>query len=79
MPDESRCNYQRVNIGCGAFKLDGYINLDIDACVDPDILHNCNILPYPFEDGQFDEIVSNHNIEHLEAPLFGMKEMHRLL
>jgi SAM-dependent methyltransferase len=38
--------------------------LDIDAGVNPDVVHDLNQLPYPFEDNQFDEIHAYEVLEH---------------
>lgn len=70
---------RKLNVGCGAFKKAGYVNLDFDSRVDPDVLHDLNQLPYPFEDGAFDLIESSHNLEHLESPFSAIAELHRLL
>lgn len=39
--------------------------VDIDPGVNPDIVHDLNILPYPFEDNTFDEIHAYQVLEHL--------------
>lgn len=39
--------------------------LDIDPEVNPDIVHDLNVLPYPFEDNTFDEIHAYQVLEHL--------------
>jgi len=72
-------NLRRLNLGCGEFKKPGYINLDFETRVHPDVVHDLNNLPYPFDDGAFDLIESSHNLEHLSDPFSGMAEMHRLL
>ena len=38
--------------------------LDIDWDSDPDIVHDLNNFPYPFEDGSFDEIHAYEVLEH---------------
>jgi SAM-dependent methyltransferase len=68
-----------LNIGCGEFKKKGYINLDIDPKVNPDVVHDLNIFPYPFPSEYFDVIVANHVLEHLDSPFEVMKELHRIL
>jgi len=46
---------KKLNVGCGEFYLEGYVNLDIRDNVKVDIKHDLNVYPYPFEDDKFDE------------------------
>ncbi len=70
---------RKLNLGCGAFKKDGYINLDCSADLDPDVVHDLNLYPYPFSDNRFDIIEADHVLEHLNDPFGAMKELHRIL
>lgn len=38
--------------------------LDIDAGVKPDVVHDLNVLPYPFADEQFTEVHAYEVLEH---------------
>ena len=38
--------------------------LDICAESKPDVVHDLNVLPYPFEDGEFDEVHAYEVLEH---------------
>ena len=69
----------KLNIGCGAFKKKGYINMDIDPDLLPDVVHDLNKFPYPFDDHAFELVEADHVLEHLESPLRVMKEIHRIL
>ena len=40
------------------------VTLDIEPSAEPDVLHDLNVLPYPFKDGQFDEIHAYDVLEH---------------
>jgi predicted SAM-dependent methyltransferase len=40
------------------------VTLDLDPACKPDVVHDLNQLPYPFEDNQFDEIHACHVLEH---------------
>lgn len=40
------------------------VTLDIDDSINPDVLHNLDHLPYPFEDNLFDEIHAYEVLEH---------------
>jgi len=68
----------KLNLGCGEFKKDGYLNLDISSAVKPDLIHDLNVFPYPFQDSQFDVVEADHVLEHLENSFLVMKELHRV-
>lgn len=68
-----------MNLGCGEDRKEGYVNVDWQSSVQPDVVHDLNSLPYPFADGSFDEIFASHILEHLDRPFAVMKEFHRLL
>jgi len=44
-----------------------------------DVVHDFNIVPYPFADSTFSEIHAYHVLEHLKEPIIAMEELHRLL
>lgn len=69
---------KKLNLGCGEFKKKGYVNVDYYSISEPDIKHNLNDFPYPFNDDEFDLIESSHLLEHLDNPFMVMKEMHRI-
>lgn len=79
MNENGNMSLRKLNLGCGEFKKAGYINLDVEDQVLPDVVHNLNDLPFPFESGAFYLIESSHNLEHLNDPFAVMAEMHRLL
>jgi len=68
-----------LNLGCGAFKKDGFVNVDIVRETNPDILINLSRYPYPFLNNCFSRIEADHVLEHLEDPFAVMEEMHRIL
>lgn len=71
----------KLNIGCGKKKMDGYINIDLNPRINPDILMDAsNIDNYKrFRDGSISEIISEHFLEHTLNPEAIMKEWHRML
>lgn len=69
----------KLNIGCAGFKKPGYINVDWQSIVEPDVNHDLNVFPYPFKDHQFEEIEAYHILEHLDRPFEVMRELHRIL
>jgi len=70
---------RRLNLGCGAFKKPGFVNVDGDAGFEPDVLLDLDELPYPFESASFDLIEADHVLEHLADPFAVMRELHRIL
>lgn len=70
---------KKLNLGCGIYKKEGYVNLDWDQKVGPDVVHDFNKFPYPFADNTFDLIEAFHVIEHLDRPFSVMSELHRIL
>lgn len=69
----------KLNLGAGEDRKDGYINVDWNDLAKPDVKHNLNQFPYPFENNKFDEVVASHVLEHLDKPFEVMKELHRIL
>lgn len=70
---------KKINFGSSGFNRPGYINVDIRPSVKPDVLHDLNAFPYPFEDNSIDRIEMTHILEHLEKPFHVMREIHRIL
>lgn len=56
---------KKLNIGCGTNKIPGYINIDVEPSVKPDLLHNFVLNPLPFKTNTVDEIICFHTIEHI--------------
>lgn len=56
----------KLNLGSGAFNLDGYVNIDIYETFAPDIVWDLEKTPYPFaDDNSVDEIRAHHSLEHM--------------
>jgi predicted SAM-dependent methyltransferase len=70
---------KRLNLGCGNRVLKGYVNLDIEKRDGVDVVHNLDVYPYPFKDNEFDEILADNVLEHLNDTIGVMKELHRIL
>ncbi len=70
---------KKLNLGAGQFRKEGYINVDWDDKAEPDVKCDLNKFPYPFEDNEFQEIITEHCLEHLENPFEVIKELHRIL
>lgn len=70
---------KRLNLGCGAFKKPGFLNVDVNNAVDPDMVVDMSRFPYPFTDEEFDHIEADHSLEHTNDPFATMREIHRVL
>ena len=55
----------KLNLGCGFNKPDGFVHVDMFEECQPDIVHNLETFPYPFEDNSVEEILFNHSLEHI--------------
>jgi SAM-dependent methyltransferase len=70
---------KKLNFACGQDMKEGYVNVDWDPLIKPDVSHNLNTFPYPFKDEEFDLIDAFHAMEHLDRPFEVMKEFNRIL
>ena len=70
---------RKLNLGCGRFKRDGFVNVDTVPECKPDVLHDLNDMPYPFADDQFQLVEADHVLEHLSDPFAAMRELHRIV
>ena len=55
-----------LNLGCSAFKLNGFINIDIDESVQPDLCIDLLNLDDHFKDNSVDFIFAGHVFEHFK-------------
>jgi SAM-dependent methyltransferase len=67
-----------LHIGAGAKKVRGAVTLDINPRLNPDVVWDLNVRPYPFADAEFDLVVCEHVIEHLHNVIAVMEELHRV-
>ena len=69
---------ERLNVGCGTDIRAGYVNLDSVALPGVDVVHDLRVLPLPFANESFDEVLCKDVLEHVElVPV--MRELHRIL
>ena len=67
-----------LDVGCGTNKTAGAIGLDYNERTDADVIHDLGVFPYPFADDEFDEIVSNHVVEHIPDVMRFVSELYRI-
>jgi hypothetical protein len=69
---------QILNLGCGKKKIIGAVNLDITHTTHPDVVHDLNIVPWPFVENSFQSVYAYDVIEHLDHILPTMNELYRI-
>jgi hypothetical protein len=67
-----------LDIGCGKQKVPGSIGVDFNDNFSPDVVHNLNHFPYPFEDDEFDEVYILSTLFLLENAIRVMEEVYRI-
>lgn len=57
----------KLNLGCGLNRREGYVNVDKVAAAGcaPDVVHDLECFPWPFDTGGAEEVVLSHVLEHL--------------
>lgn len=73
--------WMKLNLGCGQFKLPGFINIDVNPNVNPDVCDNALHYVAKLTDQSVEEIYMGHFIEHLiyEDIHFLMDQIKRVL
>jgi SAM-dependent methyltransferase len=71
----------KIDIGCGKNKAAGFTGMDERAFEGVDIVHDVKVIPWPFEDGQVDEVHCSHFLEHLTGKerISFFNELYRVL
>ena len=67
-----------VDLGCGTNKRPGAVGVDSNPAAHPDVVHDLEVIPYPFDDSSFDEIYLDNVLEHLTDVIATMEEIHRI-
>ncbi len=69
----------RLNLGCGKDVRTGWINLDRAKLPGVDVVHDLTILPLPFPNDTFDEVLCKDILEHIDDYSLLLKDLYRLL
>lgn len=69
---------KKLIIGAAGKSHPDAITVDIDPVHAPDVVHDLSVVPWPFETGQFSEIIAHHVIEHIDSIIPVMRELHRV-
>src|SRR4051794_35623049 len=69
---------QVLNLGSGARKIPGAVNVDLTDRTQPDLVHDLNRRPWPLGDDQFLEVHADDILEHLDDVVGTLEEIHRV-
>ena len=58
----------KLHLGCGTKKLEGWINIDSVAALQPDLIHDVS-QPLPYNDLSVDEVLAEDLLEHFDKYL----------
>ncbi len=67
-----------LDVGCGWNKTPGAIGIDSNPRTHADVIHDLGVLPYPFENDEFDEVVCRHVAEHVPDVMAFVTELFRI-
>jgi SAM-dependent methyltransferase len=70
---------KQLNLGCGLKKRPECWNVDLRARVEPDLVWDLDVYPYPLPRGHFERIYAHDVIEHLADLQAFLEEVHALL
>tara|TARA_B100001250_G_scaffold345305_1_gene314676 strand:- start:2652 stop:3236 length:585 start_codon:yes stop_codon:yes gene_type:complete len=70
---------KKLNLGCGFYPKNGYLNVDINENYPVDLVHNLEEFPWPFKSAYFKEISIDHLMEHLTDLRSTLSEIDRIL
>jgi len=72
-----------LDLGCGNKKYEieeaQVVGVDVNPNSVADVIYNLNKFPWPFEDNEFDEVICQDILEHLENIPTVMAEIYRVL
>jgi ubiquinone/menaquinone biosynthesis C-methylase UbiE len=70
---------QKLNLGCGTKKLEGFLNIDKNPAVEPDKVLDLESGKLPFKDNSVDHVVANFVLEYIGDGFVNLlKEIYRV-
>ncbi len=69
---------RKLHLGCGHLIKEGWINHDLAALPGVDVVHDLRVFPWPWADGEFDEVHADNVLEHLPDTIRTMEEIYRI-
>lgn len=70
---------EMLNLGCANNHEPGFVNLDANPDIHPDVLHDMESTPLPFESNRFDCVLGSHIFEHVHRFVPLMEDLHRII
>ncbi len=67
-----------LDVGCGWNKTPGAIGIDSNPKSHADVIHDLGVVPYPFADNEFDQIICRHVAEHVPDVMALVTELYRI-
>src|SRR2546421_10109256 len=67
-----------LDVGCGWNKTPGAIGIDSSPKSHADVIHDLGVVPYPFAENEFDEVVCRHVAEHVPDVMAFVTERYRI-
>jgi len=69
----------KLNLGCGLAVKEGFVNVDRRALPGVDVVHDLSVAPWPWADGEVEEVVSYNALQQVaDLPTF-FNELWRVL
>lgn len=68
-----------LNLGSGSRPMDGWVNVDVVALPEVDVVHDLDVVPWPWKDGAAEAVAAEDVFEHVGNPVAFMTEAHRVL
>lgn len=69
----------KLNLGAGSRPEQGYVNVDLVQLPGIDVVHDLNVIPWPWHDGTALEVRAEDVFEHVDNPLAFMAELWRVM
>lgn len=68
----------KLHLGCGNIIKKGWLNHDLANLPGVDVVHDLRNFPWPFSNGQFEEVLMENILEHLPDTIKTMEEVYRI-